>query len=1079
VTAVIPNKQFMKKKFPPTIRKVLLFPIVLFYLSVATFAQQAVNNIHLSGRVVDSKDKNGLGGATVHIKGTTHRVSTNEKGEFKFVTGQKVPVTYVVSLIGYKTREILVNQALDAVIDLSEVSSQLNDVVVIGYGTQKRSDLSGAVASVPKNLLNQPVASFDNLLQGAVAGVTVTQSSGQPGATASIRVRGGNSLSFGNDPLYVIDGFIYYNDNGAANLRAGSGSSVTGAASNALSTINPNDIESIEILKDAAATAIYGSRGANGVVLITTKRGTKGSNNISYSNFVGAQQATKTVDVLNGQQWAKYFGDLYAATPSIQSGLAPAKKIIDSLGNAGVSQNWTDEAIKSNIQQNHQISIHGGDEKSRYAIAGNYFQQKGIVIGTDFRRYTARVNYEKNVSDKLKVATVLFGSNTLSNKNTGSAFNDINFSNAFSSLYLANPLQLAKNNDGSYRTTFFPQLNSTTNTINGVQYTDNPIQNIASTTNQSVINRFLGNASLDYKFKDGLVFKSTIGVDNLITKLNYFAPSYTAQGNNGGTTTGTGSVGNINTLSWLNENTLNYDFDIRKEHFFNLLAGYTTQYTKTENTFVYGQSFPTDALTYNNLLLATQNKVTATGEAQEQRNSWLARVNYSFNHKYNFSGSLRADGASPLGQGKKWGLFPAFGFSWNISQEEFLKKYSNTVSNAKLRLTAGSGGNSNIPAYSSLATINSNGYYLGSSSSAINGLSPTQPINPELTWETTTQYNAGLDVGLLKNRVNITADIYYKKTTNLFISGSGLIPLSTGYSSVAKNIGSLENKGIELALNTENIRKKDFSWKSTIIFSTNSSKILSLGPSQQFFPIAPTGQVSPVVVKVGLPVGTFWGYKTDGLLTTADAYGPNQAPKLTGVSQVTGDRKYLHAPGVTGANITTADKQNLGSAQPKFTFSVTNNFAYKNFDLSFFIQGSVGNKIFNLLQQQLERTTTTQNVTALVLDRWDSIANPTGKFQKVTNAPVMQVQDTYIEDGSYVRLKNITVGYNFPKNWASKLHAKQLRLYVSAQNLITLTKYTGQDPEVNFYDQNNLQPGIDLGIYPRYRTFLAGLNVTF
>ncbi|MDP9042457.1 MAG: SusC/RagA family TonB-linked outer membrane protein, partial [Bacteroidota bacterium] len=891
-----------------------------------------------------------------------------------------------------------------------------------------------------------PSPSFDNLLQGAVAGVVVTQSSGQPGATATIRIRGGNSLSFGNDPLYVIDGFIYYNDNSLTNLAPGSGTvpSVTGVSSNGLSTINPSDIESIDVLKDASATAIYGSRGANGVVIITTKKGTKGSNNISYSASYGTQTAGKTLSVLNGPQWAKLFDDLYSATPNIQTGLAANKKLIDSLGTAGVNGNWTAAALRTGSIQNHQLTLYGGDEKSRYSISGNYFNQNGIVLGTDFTRYSARVNYEKNYSANFRVATSIFGSNSTEDKLTGTAYNGIGFGNAFSSLYTNNPLQKVYNPDGSYNTTAEPAINPTLNTISGQQFSDNSIQDITSTINQTKLSRILGNISGEYKITNDLSLKSTFGADLLNTKLNYYAPSYTNLGNNGGTITGSGSVGTINYSGWLNENTITYDHAFKDKHFLNVLAGFTTQYQKSEIAFLAGQTFPSDATTYNNLYNASANKVVGSGEALQTRNSWLGRVSYSFEHKYNITVTGRADGASPAGVNKKWGFFPSVGFSWNVSDEGFFDKFSKTVNSLKLRLTAGTVGNANFPAYSSLATITSYGYYFGSPLTGTNGLAPSQLSNPDLTWETTAQYDAGIDLGLLSRRVVLTADVYYKKTTNLFVSGSGLIPLSSGYSSASENIGSLENKGVEITLNTENVRNKDFIWRSTLIYATNANKILNLGPSQSFFPVAPTGQVSPVIVKVGLPVGTFWGYSTAGLLTSADTYGSKSVPKLSGVSQVTGDRKYVDVNG--DGVVTTADKHDLGSAQPKFTASLSNSFTYKDFDLSFFFQASFGNKIFNLLQQQLEKTTTTSNVSTVLIDRWDSVSNPNGRFPKVVNAPVVQVADIYIEDGSYLRLKNITLGYNFPKGIASKILAKQVRIYVSAQNLFTITNYKGLDP---------------------------------
>ena len=1051
---------------------------LLALLSIISLNAQETS-FNLLGKVIDEKTQFPLGGSNIQIKGAYHNVIADNNGDFIIKTEAKFPFTIVVTYIGYDPKEINIINAQKVTIGLTESGSKLNDVVVMGYGTQKRSDVTGAVASVPKDNLTKPSSSFDNLLQGAVAGVVVSQSSGQPGATATVRIRGGNSLSFGNDPLYVIDGFIYYNDNSLTNLAPGSGTvpSVTGVSSNGLSTINPSDIESIDVLKDASATAIYGSRGANGVVIITTKKGKKGSNNISYSASYGIQKATKVLPVLNGQQWAGLFDDLYKATPTIQAGLAANKKLIDSLGEAGVNGDWVDAALRTGTLQNHQLSVYGGDDKSRYSISGNYFDQKGIVLGTDFNRYSGRFNYERNFTPDFKIATSIFGSNSVENKLTGSAYNGIGFSNALSSLYINNPLQTVFNPDGAYNTKAQPAINPTLNTISGQQFSDNSIQDIVSTINQTKLSRVLGNISGEYKITNELTAKSTFGVDLLNTKLNFYAPSYTAAGNNGGTVTGSGSVGTINYLSWLNENTITYDHEFRSTHFLNILAGYTTQYQKSENTFLAGQSFPSDATTYNNLYNASANKVVGSGEAQQTRNSWLGRISYSYLHKYNITLSGRADGASPAGADKKWGFFPSVGISWNASDEDFFKNFTKAINNLKVRLTAGSVGNANFPAYSSLATITSYGYYLGSPLAGTNGLAPSQLANPNLTWETTTQYNAGIDAGFFANRINFTADVYYKKTTNLFISGAGLIPLSSGYASASENIGSLENKGIELTLSTQNIKTKNFSWKSTLIYATNKNKILSLGPSQSFFPVAPTGQVSPVIVKVGLPVGIFWGYSTNGLLTTADAYGAKAAPKLAGVSQVTGDRKYVDING--DGLVTTADKHNLGSAQPKFTGSFNNTLSYKSFDLSFLFQGSFGNKIFNLLQQQLEKTTTTTNVSSVLLDRWDSAANPNGKLPKVVNAPVVQVADIYIEDGSYLRLKNITLGYNMPGSIASKILAKQVRVYIMAQNLFTITNYSGLDPEANFYDQNNLQQGIDYGVYPNYRTYTVGVNVTF
>jgi len=1060
-------------------RMAKLFVLTGFFAAIGFLSAKAQDqpNTTIKGNVLDLKTKNPIAGATIHIDGSTNTAVTDNKGSFQLTTYKKLPVTLFISFVGYQTQLVTVdstNSELVAV-QLKDAPNQLSDVVVVGYGTQRRKDVAGAVSSVSKENLSRPVTSADNLLQGSVSGVTVTQSSGQPGAGSSIRIRGGNSLSFGNDPLYVIDGFIYYNNNALANTGATPGVTV-----NALSTINPSDIESIDVLKDASATAIYGSRGANGVVIITTKKGTKGSNNISYGVYYGSEQVDKKLSLLNGPQWAKLYDDIYKVTPTLQTGSGPASKAkIDSLGTTGQSADWQDAAIRTATIQNHQLTIYGGDEKSRYSISGNYFDQGGILLNTDFQRYSGRVNYEKTASDKLKVSTSIFGSSSTEDKLTG-PFNSLNSGNAFTTLLGVNPLHPITNADGTYYTKadpFYTNINNTTQ-----PYTTNPLQDITATTNKTILTRFLGNFSAEYKFTKELVFKITGGADFLNVKQNYYAPNYTGSPANatsgsstGATTNGFASVGVSHAVSWLNENTLTYDHIFRDKHFLNLLGGYTIQQQNAETVVANADNFPNNLTSFNNLSYGTP-VVGGSTESPNTIESFLGRINYSYDHRYNLSISGRYDGASVLGPDKKYGFFPAIGFSWNTSDEKFFEKYTNVVNNLKLRLTAGQTGNANIPSYTSESLVGGPyTYFLGGN--LVQGLSSIQLANDNLTWETTTQYDGGIDIGLFKNRIIFTGDAYYKKTTNLFVNAGGLVPLSTGYASVAENIGSIENKGIELSLTTDNIKVKDFDWKTTLIYGTNANKILSLGPSQSFQPVAATGQVSPEILKVGLPIGTFWGYSTAGLLTTSDVYGAHPAPTLLGVSQQTGDRKYVDING--DGKIDANDKHNLGNAQAKFTASMSNTFTYKGFDLSIFFQGSFGNKIFNLEEQQLEKTTTTTNVSAVLLNRFDSVSNPNGKFPKATNAPVMQVQDTYIEDGSYIRLKNITLGYTFPLRIASKIRAKQIRLYISAQNLLTITHYTGLDPEANYYDQNNLLPGIDAGVYPHYRTFLGGLNVTF
>jgi TonB-linked SusC/RagA family outer membrane protein len=1038
-------------------KKVLLLIAWLTGIAPATLSAQSVSdpviNSTLTGTVIDSKSQTPLIGALVKIKGTTNQVLTDSKGKFNFKTGQKLPYILEAVYIGYKKQEIQAENSGPLLISLQENESQLNEVIVVGYGTQRKSDITGSVASISKALLAQPAASFDNLLQGTVPGIAVTQSSGQPGSTATIRVRGGNSISFGNAPLYVIDGFIIYNNNDYANTGASNGGGV-----NALSTINPSDIASIEVLKDASATAIYGSRGANGVIIITTKRGRRGHDEVSYNVYAGSQQVNKTLKLLNATQWGSLINDINTSTGN-------PKTFSDSaLAALGKGSDWQNAAIRKAAQQNHELSFSGGDEKSRYLISANYFDQAGIILNTGFKRYSGRVNYERTVSERFKISTNVFGSQSIEDKLYGNAYNSINFQNtAFSNLLQVSPVAKIRNADGSYNTTSPYSANPT-----------NPMRDIESTTNRTYLRRILGNAALEYKLFKDLTLKVTGGADLINTKQNYYSPSYAgspAGGGSGYSAGGYASVGDLTATTWINENTLNYDHAFNNTHFLNVLAGYTMQHQKDESAVASAQKFPNDLTSFNNLNYASTAVLSISDGHQSSLNSYLGRVNYSYQHKYNVTLSVRADGCSKLGANNRWGYFPSLGVSWNAGKEEFARQWGTTLTDLKLRLSAGKTGNSEVPPYSALAALSPSNYYFNNT--LVTGIAPTQISNPNLKWETTAQYNAGIDFGLIDSRINVTFDAYYKKTTDLLLNVP--FPLYTGYASVLQNVGSVENKGIELSINSDNIKGKDFVWKTTVTFAANRNKILSLGAgTDYYFPLAPTGYVSPVIVKVGLPVGSFWGYNTNGLITAADL--TKGIPTLTGVSQQAGDTKYVDTNG--DGSITTADKHNLGTAQPKFSFGFSNTITYQGFDLSFLFQGSYGNKIFNFLQQKLEIPTLSLNASTTLLDRY-SATNPNGKIAKATNAPVAQVTDRYIENGSYVKLKNLSLGYTFSRGFLEKVHAKSLRLYVTAQNILTWTKYTGLDPEVNFFDSDNTKQGIDYGAYPSTKTLLAGLNITF
>lgn len=1039
-------------------KKKLNIHILLFLLFI-TAGIQAQNTTpliqsKLDGTVVDAITNEPIIGASVTIKGTTHGVVTDAEGKFYFQTGQKFPYTLIVSYIGYKKAEVIVEKN-PVIINLKEERQELDELVVVGYGTQKRKDITGSVASVPKANLSQVTSSADNLLRGAVAGVVVTQSSGRPGASSSVRIRGGNSITAGNEPLYVVDGILIYNDN--ANSSAGV--TYAGASVNVLSTINPADIESIEVLKDASATAIYGSRGANGVVIITTKKGTKGQDNISYQGYFGFQNISKKLKLMNASEWASLRNDVQASIGQAPSFTDAQIEAFKTSGN----YDWQSAAFRTAAPvQSHNLSFSGGDERSRYSVSAGYFDQEGIVLGSDFKRISLRANYERNYSQNFK-----FGVNA---NYTYSLANGVGTSgsgrtpNPLVAAVLTAPVVPIKNADGSYNVTNNPYATS----VNG--YVPNPINDLENTTNQTNLNRILTSLFGEYKITKKLTAKVAVSGDVLNTKQNYYAPANTTTGAG---TKGLASVGDRLVGSVLNENTLNYNTNFGENHKFSALGGYTLQYTKGEVVNAGANTFVNDANTYN----ALQDGVAVKpySEAYESvLKSWLARVNYSYKGKYNFTLSGRADGSSRFGSESLWGYFPSAGFSWNITDEEFANNIKG-VTEAKLRITAGTTGNQEIGNYLSLASMGSVNYSFGGT--LYTGIAPTRLANPDLKWEKTDQYNVGLDLSLLDRKINFVFDVYYKKTKDLLISVP--VPLSSGYATVLQNIGGVENKGFEVGLTTENLKTENFSWNSNVVFSLNRNKVTEIGNGvKEFFPVVPNGsllQQQPVIVKVGLPLGTFWGYRTNGIFQTQEEV--NTQPKINSLANTkVGDRRYVDTNG--DGVITALDKGNLGTSQPKFVGSFSNTVSYGDFDLNFSFQGSYGAKIFNALNQQLEISTLGTNAAATLNDRWTP-TNPSNEIPRATSSPLGIVSERYVEDASFLRLKLITLGYTLPKSVSKKLGTKSVKVYISAENLITWTKYTGYDPEVSSYEQNNLYPGIDFGSYPNSKTFISGLNVTF
>lgn len=1012
-----------------TFSLVLLFLFVCIFINTTAQTNKPENH-PLSGKVIDQKTKEPLAGATVHIKGTTHEVITNKDGEFSFITAQRAPLIYVISFVGYQQLEYKLEATKYADIELKGGNASLTDVVVIGYGTQRKSDLTGSVATINANTIKQsPVSSFDKILQGTVSGVQVTQTSGQPGSAVTIRIRGGNSIQGGNEPLYVIDGFPVYNDNSTANAGV-----ISGPGINALASLNPGDIESINILKDASATAIYGARGANGVVIITTKKGKAGENTISYDGYYGSQEVIRTLPLLNATQWALLKNDA-----NKDANIAPAftDEQIQKLGDG---TDWQAAAFRRAPIQNHQVTISGGDEKTRYAISGNYYNQDGVLQNTDFDRYSVRLNLDRIVSDKFKTGVTFSASKTSA---------QVADNSVVSTLLLIPPTVNIYDSTGKFN------IRSPYEVALG-----NPINTLYNAINQTNTYRLLGNFYAEYRIIEGLTAKVTAGADIINNKQNRFLPSTLYEGS---ATNGSASVGSQFATTWLNENTLNYVTKLGNGNSLNVLVGYTQQTSKAESVIANGQRFVSDELAYNNLGSGSLLVAPASGYYDWSLSSFIGRVNYSIADKYLFTVTGRADGSSRFGENNKWGYFPSAAVAWNAGREGFIKSIE-TISTLKLRASIGVTGNQEIGQYQSLGTLTNVSYLIGNQ--LVTGFTPSRIANSDLSWETTTQYDGGFDLGLLRNRINITADLYYKKTTNLLLDVP--LPYTSGQASSLQNYGTVQNKGFELSVSSDNIRGT-FKWSTNLVFSLNRNKVLSLGNGVDYI------ITNPLIVKVGEPLGSFYGYKTNGIFQLTDDI--SKLPTIDPANTKPGDRRYAD---INGDGIITQadDRIIIGNAQPKFTGGVTNNFGYKGFDLSIFLQGSYGNDLFNQNKQQLELLTGQQNVSITALERWTP-NNPGNTMPRAKIDPAPVNNDRFVEDASFLRVKNLTLGYNFPKSITSKLKAKQLRFYVAAQNLVTWTKYTGYDPEVSTNGQSTLLMGIDYATYPNYKSYLVGLNLTF
>ena len=999
----------------------------------------------ITGHITDVRSGEPLIGASVIVKSEKGQgVVTDYDGNFSLQTKVEAPLTLRVEYVGYRALDVDVYDFEEPVeIALIDNSNKLDEVVVVGYGVQKRKALTGAVTTVKNDELLQTSTSFDNILGGAVAGLDATSSSGQPGASINIRIRGGNSITGGNEPLYVIDGVLIYNSNSATNT----GVSYADSNFNPLASINPSDIESIEVLKDVSASAIYGSRGANGVIIVTTKNGKRGRIKVDYGYSIGISNVRKTLDLLNAEQWGNLYLDLATDAQKTATGVTPAV-----VSTWGAGTDWQDALFRTATTQQHQLSVSGGSETERFLISANYTDQGGVIRGTDFTRLGARINYERDI---FKNVTVGLKSNVSKSTQKGS-YSFGSYSNGFSGILeqalRTSPAVPIYNSDGSYN---YANPFEAGDFVRSGQ-TPNPIADLSEVDAETKVDNVLVSVFGAWEIIPGLRLRVQGSTDIINTRQNFFGPSTSTAGFN---TEGYASIGSKRWESDQVEATLTWNKKWNK-HEIEVLGGYTYQQEKSENVLSASANFANENLGFHSLQAGSQLITPESSFVTSVLYSGIGRVNYSLLDRYHLTATLRADGSSRFAKNKKWGWFPSLGFSWNVNEEKFLKGVK-WLEDLKIRASIGTVGNQEIGDYRFLSTYAATHYYFGSGTKNAayyrSGLG-----NDDLKWETTTSYDLGFDLSILKGRLNFVFDYYHKKTSDLLLS----IPVeqTTGFSSQLSNVGNVTNDGVEFAVNATLIQKKDISWNASANIAHNKNKVTSLGTQQN--EIINGNQT---IIRVGEALGTYYGWEFDGVVQAGDDLSKVPAPSnKTNVEY--GDAKFVDQNGdgvVDQAN----DRVVLGSAQPKFTYGFGSQVRFKSWDLSFNFQGSYGNKLYNQLEQALESPNASYNASAKLVNRW-SESNPSTTIPRAyaLNLYNSYLDSRFIEDASYLRLKNIQLGYNFKPRFQNGTKLG-IYLYASAQNLLTFTNYSGFDPEYSGY--------VDRGTYPTARTFTFGVKLSY
>jgi len=970
------------------------------FVSLSAFAQK----ITVTGQVKDPSNEDVIGASVVE-KGTTNGTMTDLDGKFSLTVSPKATLT--ITYIGYKSQEIAVKGSTTLNIVLQENAELLEEVVVIGYGSVKRKDVTTSVASVStKDLDERPIISAAAAIQGKAAGVNVIQPNGEPGAGMVVRIRGNSSINASNDPLYVVDG----------------------VPMTEINFLSPNDIESMQILKDASSAAIYGSRASNGVVLITTKAGAKGEAKINFSAQAGITEVGKQMNSLNVSQYKDLMNEI--GSVNLPDGLKD-------------ETDWFDETYRTGVTQNYQLSVSNGTEKMKYFISGGYTKEDGIIKVAFYNRYNLRANLENQIRSWLKVSTNMAYSDYSSN----GIISGQGANRAGVILSVINTPTYAKiwdeNNPGQYYNNFY-----------GANVT-HPLENMSRTEdNRTNNNRLLGSANAEITFTPNLKFKSSVSIDRVYYhNTSFLDPIKTEYGRSQyGSATDNRSLSTIMVF----DNILTYDKSIKK-HNFNLMAGASGTTSKWSQTYQTVSHFLNgDIKTLNAGNKVEQGNGTTASEWAIM--SYVGRLSYNFDSKYLLTANFRADGSSKLAPGNRWGYFPSVSAAWRMSSEEFMNDIK-WINDLKIRGGWGQTGNQSGVGdygYLQLRNITRQNWWETGKANALPITSPANMSNSELTWETTTQTNIGVDFTILNNRLTLTADAYYKYTTDLLMD----VPLgpTASFSGIYRNEGEMENKGIEFGVNSKNLIG-NFNWDTDFNISFNRNKVKKFDTRQSYFYAQSTTGEYITKLAIGQPLGMFWGYVSDG------------------VNPETGDIIYRDID--KSGSVTPNDKTYIGDPNPDFTFGLTNNLSYKGFNLNIFFQGSVGNDIYNLSRMETEGMYDAKNQSTAVLARWKIPGQITDMPRAVASKDNLKTSSRFVEDGSFLRLKTLTLSYNVTGKLLKKWNIGRLQPYFTAQNLLTFTNYKGFDPEVNQWGGSALVQGLDWGTYPQTKSYVFGVNVEF